>query len=199
MTDTDRRKDLRSLLLAALCFSFATTGCQAPESAGPKGDWAALPASQSRLSLPIQGLKSAPESAVFKSADKRYREEIKQWDEGPAKPAAGLRLSETPTGPALSDPRDPADVIAGWPVLQDKRPAVSEPHTAENPYGRARWWRVGLGTSVCVVFVQRLERDPPAAATLSGYFCNPEGLPMSPDAAATVVKNVRLRPAPDAP
>jgi hypothetical protein len=199
MTDAERKKYLRSLPLIALCFSFVAAGCQAPEPAGPKGDWTPLPVPESRLSLPIQELKSAPKSAVFRSADTPQHEEIIQWDAGPAKPAAGLRLSETPSGPALSDPQDPADIIAGWPVLQDKRPAISDSHTADNAYGAARWWRVGLGTSVCVMFAQRLDRKPPAAATLSGYFCNPEGLPMSPDAAETVVKSVRLRPAPDAP
>lgn len=196
MTDSNQRKNLRLPALISVCFCVFAAACAAPKPTGPKGDWAALPAADSRLSLPIQDLKSAPQSAIFRSADKRYREEIKQWDDGPAKPSAGLRLSETPSGPPLTDPQDPVDIIAGWPVLQDKRPAILEPDTAENDYGAARWWRVGLGTAVCVMFVQRLDRTPPAAATLSGYFCNPEGLPMSPDAAVTVVKSVRLRPGP---
>lgn len=199
MANADPRKSIPPLPLIALCFSLMTGACQTPEPAGPTGDWAPIPPAQSRLSLPIQELKSAPQSAVFRSAETPQREEIIQWDSGPTEPAAGLRLSESPSGPPLTDPLIPANIIAGWPVLQDKRPAVSDPHTADNAYGTARWWRVGLGTSVCVVFTQRLTRDPPAAATLSGYFCNPEGLPMSPDAAATVVRSVRLRPAPNAP
>lgn len=125
-------------------------------------------------------------------------EETAQWGKDPNQPSAGLRLSEASPAPPLSDPRDPADIVSQWTTLQDRRPAYSESGTVENDQGPATWWRAGVGTTVCVLFVQRLPRPTPGAATLSGYFCNPQGLPMSPDAAVTVVRNVRLRGTPKA-
>lgn len=198
MTDLHNNKFFRSRWLIAFCFAIAATACQAPEQVGPEGNWSVLPASESRLSLPIQDLNSAPRNAVFSGADGRHAEETAQWGGDLNQPGAGLILSEASPGPPLSDPRGPADIVSQWVALQDRRPAFSEPRMSENEQGPVTWWRAGLGTTVCVLFVQRLSRPAPEAATLSGYFCNPQGLPMSPDAAKTVVENVRLRSAPKA-
>lgn len=179
----------------AVCLS----ACATPAPEGPAGSWSVPPASAARLSLSLQELGNAPRRARFASADGRYIEETAQWGNAPDAPRAGLRLSEASPGPPLNDPRDPAAIIKQWTALQDMRPAVTELHTAENAHGAVTYWRTQLGTSVCVLFVQRQPPRGDAAATLSGFYCNPQGLPLSSQAAATVIGAIGLRAAPKTP
>ena len=172
----------------------ALAACQAPAPAGPEGAWSMLPASAARLTLSIAGLPGEARHARFRSADGRYVEETAQWGRAGAA-SAGLRLSEASPGPPLTDPDGPNAIIRSWTTLQDKRPAFAEPGSSQNAQGPVSWWRASLGTRVCVLFLQRPAPQPPmAAATLSGYYCNPGGTPLSPQAAAAVVESVGLRP-----
>jgi hypothetical protein len=187
----------RSLLAAVLAVFISS--CQSPPPEGPKGSWSVPAASVARLSLSVQELRGAPRRARFASADGRYVEETVQWGLGKDEPRAGLRLSEASPGPPLSDPRDPAAIIGQWTMLQDMRPAFSDLRNGENAYGPVTYWRTQLGTSVCMLFVQRLPPRGDAATTLSGFYCNPQGLPLSSQAAATVIAQIGLRPASKTP
>jgi hypothetical protein len=198
MTQHGLPKSFAARLLIGFFFCSLATACQAPEPTGPAGKWTDLTPSESRLSLPIQELKSAPRRALFRSDDGRYSEEVAEWGHNRDEAGAGLWLSEASPGPAQNDPQGPKGIIALWPALQDMTPGFSDPHTDRNDLGPVTWWRASLGTTVCVLFAQRLPRPDPGAATLSGYFCNPQGLPMPPDAAATVVRSIGLRAAPKA-
>jgi hypothetical protein len=185
--------------LSCLFLFVVATACQSPPPAGPAGRWSVPTESDARLSLPLDALDGPPRRARFTSDDGRYAEETAQWGSDPNRSRAGLRLSEASPGPPLTDPREPTAVIAAWTVLQDKRPAFADLQSGENAYGPVSYWRTGLGTSVCVLFVQRLPPRGGAAATLSGYYCNPQGLPLSPQAAATVVRRIGLRAASKTP
>ncbi len=187
----------RSLLATVLAVFISS--CQSPAPEGPEGSWSVPAASGARISLSVQELGDAPRRARFTSADGRFLEETAQWGSSPDEPRAGLRLSEASPGPPLSDPRDPAAIIAQWTVLQDMRPAFSDLHSGENAYGPVTYWRTQLGTSVCMLFVQRLPPRGNVAATVSGFYCNPRGLPLSSQAAATVIARIGLRAASKTP
>jgi hypothetical protein len=185
----------RLLLAGALVLLAA---CQTPPPAGPQGQWSHLPASQGRLTLTLRDLPDAPRRAQFRSSDGRYVEEVAEWnDNDPQKPRAGLRLSEASPRPPRTDPKDPAAIIPGWSALQDQYPGFGERHTSRNSLGSIAWWRANLGTSECVLFLEPLPTRASRAATLSGFYCNPEGMTLSPQAAATVVQSIGLRPRPD--
>ena len=176
-----------------LAAAAALAACQTPEPAGPAGSWSMLPAGGARLTLALADLPGEGRHARFRSADGRYVEETAQWGGG-GTASAGLRLSEASPGPPLTDPDGPNAIIQSWTALQDKRPAFTEPGVSQNAQGPASWWRASLGTQVCVLFLQRPGPQQPTAATLSGYYCNPSGTPLSPQAAAAVVESVGLRP-----
>lgn len=189
-----RLAGLPSVFSAGLLVLLAA--CQSPAPVGPDGRWTSPPDAAARLSLPLAELPAAPRRARFISTDGRYMEETAEWrGAAPERPSAGLRLSEATPGPPLSDPRGPESVIAAWRFLQDKRPSVTDHRTARNAFGPVSYWRVGLGTTVCAIFVQRLPPEGRREATLSGYFCNPPGLPLAPTAAAAVIESIGLRPA----
>jgi hypothetical protein len=186
----------RWAIVGALVALFA---CQAAPS-GPEGSWSVLPPDSARLALALPDLRGEARHVRFRSADGRYVEETAQWgDAGAGEPTAGLRLSEASPGPPLTDPAGPEAILPGWTDLQDKRPALAEAGSSQNALGPASWWRVGVGTSVCVVFLQRLASPDLTAATLSGFYCNPPGTPLAAQAAATVVQAIGLRPCPQAP
>jgi hypothetical protein len=185
----------RCVLASALA---ALSACQTPPPAGPQGSWSALPASGGRLTLALREFAEEPRRTLFRSADGRYVEEIAQWgDRDPKQPRAGLRLSEASPGPPLTDPKDADAIIPGWTALQDRIPAFAEPRSSQNSLGLVTWWRGNLGTSECVLFLQRPPAQPSSAATLSGFYCNPEGTTLSPQGAATVVQSIGLRPRPE--
>jgi hypothetical protein len=152
-----------------------------------------LPADAARLTLSLADLPGDARHARFRSADGRYVEETAQWGRS-GTASAGLRLSEASPGPPLTDPDGPNAIIRSWTALQDKRPAFAEPGTSQNAQGPVSWWRASLGTQVCVLFLQRPAPQQPVAATLSGFYCNPRGTPLSSQAAATVVESIGLRP-----
>jgi hypothetical protein len=186
----------RWAIVGALVALFA---CQAAPS-GPEGSWSVLPPDSARLALALPDLRGEARHVRFRSADGRYVEETAQWgDAGAGEPTAGLRLSEASPGPPRTDPAGPEAILPGWTDLQDKRPALAEAGSSQNALGPASWWRVGVGTSVCVVFLQRLASHDLTAATLSGFYCNPPGTPLAAQAAATVVQAIGLRPCPQAP
>ncbi len=179
-------------------FAVAAAALAACESApaGPEGSWTMLPPEAARLTLSIADLPGEARRARFRSGDGRYVEETAQWGDG-GTASAGLRLSEATPGPPLTDPQGPGDIIESWTALRDKRPALTEPGVSRNALGPVSWWRASLGTKVCVLFLQRPGPQHPTAATLSGYYCNPGGTPLSPQAAATVVESIGLRPRPE--
>jgi hypothetical protein len=176
-----------------LAAAAAVAACQAPAPAGPAGSWSMLPAGAARLTLSLADLPGEARHARFRSADGRYVEETAQWGDG-GTASAGLRLSEASPGPPLTDPDGPVAIIRSWTALLDKRPAFAEAGASQNAQGPVSWWRAGLGTRVCVLFLQRPASQQPIAATLSGYYCNPSGTPLSAQAAATVVERIGLRP-----
>jgi len=174
--------------------------CQAPPPPAPDGSWSIPSAAVARLTLSLDGLPGEPRRARFTGADGRYVEETAQWGGGDRnQPSAGLRLSEASPGPPRSDPRDPESILTQWTVLKDMRPAFTELHTAGNAYGPVSWWRVALGTSTCMLFVQRLPARGSAAATLSGFYCNPQGAPLSSQAVMTIIERIGLRATPKTP
>ncbi len=97
----------------------------------------------------------------------------------------------------MTDPKDPDAIIPGWKALRDSTPAFSNPQSSRNSLGPVSWWRANLGTAECVLFLQRPPEQPPRTATVSGFYCNPEGTTLSPQGAATVVQSIGLRPRPD--
>jgi hypothetical protein len=146
----------------------------------------------------LQDLPGEPRRVQFRSADGRYVEEIAEWgDRHLEKARAGLRLSEASPGPPMTDPKDADAIIPGWSVLKDRLPAFAPPQTSRNSLGSATWWRSNLGTSECVLFLQRPPAPPSHAATLSGFYCNPAGMTLSPQGAAAVVQSIGLRPRPE--
>lgn len=168
--------------------------CQSPETGGIDGTWSVQPAANARLSLALPDLPSPPRVRRFAGADGQYGEEIVTWrGNASSAPSAGLRLSEAAAGTPLFDPSSPADIVADWDFLADKTPTFTEKTDTENALGPASLWRAGVGTSVCALFLQRVQPRPGWTGNLSGFYCNPRGAPLSLQDAIAAVQSVRLR------
>ncbi len=133
----------------------------------------------------------------YVSPDGRYVEEDAEW-RGPGESGArgGLLLSESSSGPPLYDPRDPRDIVDHWPVFRSRRPGFGRLRRSSNLLGPISWRRARVGTTDCVLFVQRFGGETPDAPTssLSGYYCAAPGRTLDPDAAEAVLGAIGIRP-----
>lgn len=177
-------------------------GCSTPDQARPAGRIVPISASESRFDFPVSTLTSPGRFNVYTSDKGDYLEETAQWTGQTFKDGeAGLLLSEAKAGPPLADPKDPAASFRLWPLLRGKTPTLGKLHQTQNTLGKVDWQRAAIGTSACVLFVQRWAGDASITdgsryATLSGYYCNPPGETLSADAAENVVKVLGLHDGP---
>lgn len=186
-------------VVGTMGFLLLAGACAGRGDGRPPGATVAVPPGAARLDFRLPAFAAAAgQHTRYTSTDRRYREDFAEWrlDDGAT---AGLTLSTATTGKPFSDPVQPADVLAIWPNFNDKRPAFGDPGTARNDLGAASYQRVAVGTLACVLFVQRLPAPDPgmtadAQATLSGFYCNPPGVLLTPGAVRTVLRAVVLRP-----
>ena len=186
-------------LVGAMGFLLLAGACAGRGDGRPPGETVAVPPAAARLDFRLPAFAAAAgQHTRYTSADRRYREDFAEWrlDDGAT---AGLALSAATADRPFSDPVRPADVLAIWPNFNNKRPAFGNPGSARNDLGAASYQRVAVGTLACVLFVQRLPAPDPrmpadTQATLSGFYCNPPGVLLTPDAVRTVLHAVVLRP-----
>lgn len=177
----------------------AVAGCSTSDPLRPKGRIIPISASESRFDFPVSTLSTPRRFNLYTSNNGEYLEETAQWTAKTFKHGeAGLLLSEAKAGPPLADPKDPAASFKLWPLLRGKTPTFGELQQTRNALGKADWQRAAIGTSACVLFVQRWAGDASITdgsryATLSGYYCNPPGETLSAVAAENVVKALGLR------
>lgn len=177
-------------------------GCAKPRTSMPPGDSVTLPNAKSRLGLAVSTLPGEATAVRYTSRDGRYIEETAAWGgTGYRNAFAGLSLSQASPAPPLTNPSDPEAVAKLWPTLREKQPAIGKLVQSRNSLGPVIWRRASIGTSACVLFVQRwAESDPAApnakASNLSGFYCNAPGIPLAPGAAETVVRSISLRQMP---
>lgn len=180
----------------------AVIGCSTSDPLRPKGRIIPISASESRFDFPVSTLASPGRFNLYTSNNGDYLEETAQWTGKTFKDGeAGLLLSEAKAGPPLADPTDPAASFKLWPLLRGKTPTLGKPQQSQNTLGKVDWQRAAIGTSACVLFVQRWAGDAAITdgsryATLSGYYCNPPGETFSAEAAENVVKALGLRDSP---
>lgn len=180
-------------------FLLLATACAGSTDGRPPGRTVALRPDAVRLEFALPGFReSAGDYARYRSEDGRYVEDFAEWrlDDNTT---AGLTLSVAQTGAPFTDPASPSESLAIWPQFARKRPSFGNPTTARNALGPASYQRVAVGTLTCVVFVQRWTAPEPriaagGQATLSGYYCNPPGVLLTPDAALAVLRAVVLHP-----
>ena len=185
--------------MAALGLMVLASACTGPKNGRPPGETVALPPETARLDFRLPAFATITGQHLrYRSTDRRYREEFAEWrlDNGVT---AGLTLSTANAGKPLSDPALPAEVMAIWPNFNDKRPAFGNVSTAQNDLGPVSYQRVAVGTTTCVFFVQHRSRPDPRIAAraqenVSGFYCNPPGVLLTPDAALSALRTVVLRP-----
>ena len=191
-----RRKIRVGVVFAILCL--AATACSTEQSRRPKGATKPLPAAESRLIFNLPALAAAtPEYHRYTSADGRFVEEFATWAGGSDDPIAGLLISEAVDSAPLLDAESPERTVDLWSELRDKKPGFGPLKQMPTGSGPRSWGRASIGTRICVVFLQR----PGAAsgdfgrprASLTGYYCNPPGASLGPDAAEAAVKSAGLR------
>lgn len=178
---------------------FLAAACAGDEGGRPAGDTARVAPDAARLGFRLPAFAEAGGThSHYRSADGRYAESFAEWrlSDGTT---AGLALSTARGAAPITDPTLPAEILAIWPRFSGKRPALGKAAAMHNELGPVFYQRAAVGTQACVLFVQRWpEPDPriaPAArATLSGYYCNPPGVLLTPDAALIVLRAVALRP-----
>ena len=184
---------------AVLAGVLIAAACAKPPPSKPPGESVTLAPGETRLVLTVSTLPSQAAATRYVSGDGRYVEETARWgDPGLNKASAGIVLSQAQPAPPLTDPRKPDELVSLWPALRDKRPAFGNLVQSRNALGPVRWRRAAIGTAACVLFVQRWSDGDPGApdgkpSTLSGYYCNPGGVPLAPGAAETVVRSITLR------
>lgn len=187
----------------AICRIFAIgfllIACAGRGDGRPSGQTVALKADAAQLGFDLPGFENAPvEHTRYTSADRRYREEFAEWSLAD-KTIAGLTLSVATAGKPFTDPTKPAEILKIWPVFDDMRPTFGNPATTESGLGRIAYRRMAIGTRACVLFIQRWPEAAPGIPTegpanLSGFYCNPPGILLPPDAAITVMRAVVLHP-----
>ncbi|MDP6350599.1 MAG: hypothetical protein QF827_00035 [Alphaproteobacteria bacterium] len=154
----------------------------------------------SRLILDLPTLAGGTaDFRFFRGKAGRYTEEDAQWHgPGYSPHIAGILLSESVSGPPISDAQDPMVVLGHWPVFQNKRAAFGELIGTQNVLGPVLWRRCRVVTRTCVVFLQRWGGETGASpvTTLTGYYCASPGETLAPGAAETVVRSIGIRQAP---
>jgi hypothetical protein len=186
-------------ILAAIGLLFLAGACAGRGDGRPPGETITLPPEAVRLGFGLPAFAAAAgQHTQYRSADRQFREEFAEWrlDDGAT---ASLTLSAANAGKPVSDPVQPAEVMAIWPKFNDKRPSFGDVATARTRLGALSYQRVAVGTSACVIFLRRWPVPDPrvaagAQANLSGFYCNPPGVLLTPDAAITVLRAVVLRP-----
>ena len=184
---------------AVLACVLIAAGCAKPPSSQPLGESVVLAPGETRLRLKVPTLPPEGAATRFTSADGRYVEETAKWgDPALNKASAGIVLSQAQPPPPLTDPKDLEGLTGRWSALRDKQPAFGKLVQTQNALGPALWRRAAIGTAACVLFVQRWPDGIAGApdgkpTTLSGYYCNPGGVPLAPGAAETVVRSITLR------
>ena len=162
----------------------------------PSGRVVAIKSAQARLLLPLRILNgSTVARRRFTSADERYIEEDALWTGQIGSPVtAGMLLSESRSGPPLTDAEDPAETADHWAVFRGKRKTFGDLVGSKNVLGPVLWRRSWAGATTCVVFLQRWFQSPPAgpASILSGFYCNAPGDILSPGEAETVVQSIGI-------
>jgi len=191
----DPRRRLKSLIAAALLL--IGTDCAGQTDGRPTGETTLLPAAEARLGVALPDFGDAPGThSRYRSEDGRLTEEFAEWRLADGT-TAGLALSTARTGAPFTDPALPSDILPVWPQFRNKRPNFGNPATAETELGPVPYQRVAIGTWACVLFLRRwLTPDARVAAegqaVLLGYYCNPPGVLLAPDAAQTVLRAIVL-------
>ena len=167
-----------------------------PPSNLPSGHVVAIKTAQSRLLLSLQTLTGGTViRRRFTGSDGQYIEEDALWTGPPnSQVAAGMLLSESRSGPPISDSTDPAGTVDHWVVFRGKRRTFGDLIGSKNILGPVLWRRSRIGTTTCVAFLQRWMQNPPSgpASTLSGFYCAAPGDTLSPGEAETVVQSLGL-------
>ena len=162
----------------------------------PSGQVIAIKSAQARLLLPLRVLKGGTVARRrFTSANGHYVEEDALWTGPVANPVtAGMLLSESRTGPPVTDAEDPAETADHWAAFRGKRKTFGDLVGSNNVLGPVLWRRSWAGATTCVVFLQRWYQSPPAgpASLLSGFYCNAPGNILSPGEAETVVQSIGI-------
>jgi len=154
-----------------------------------------------RLGVNLPAFENVPgRHTRYTSADNRYREDFAEW-RLPNDAIAGLTLSVAANGKPFTDPPMPDDIPKIWPEFDDMHPSFGKPASAANDLGTIAYQRAAIGTRACVLFIQRWSAAEPriattGPATLSGFYCNPPGTLLPPDAALAVLRALILRPPP---
>jgi hypothetical protein len=166
-----------------------------PTPAG-KVDW--IKGKSSRLVMNLSTLLGGTVShRRFVGKAGRYIEEDSVW-RGPGKTpvTAGMLLSESISGPPISDATDPKGTVEHWAVFRGRDNSFGALIGSTNILGPVRWRRGRIGTLTCVTFLQRWA-DTAAngpVSTLSGYYCAAPGEALTPGEAETVVQSIGIKP-----
>ena len=162
----------------------------------PSGEVVSIKAAQSRLVLSLHTLAGGTVvRRRFTSSDGHYVEEDALWSGPPgSKVTAGILLSESRTGPPISDATDPAGTVEHWAPFRNKQRTFGDLIGSKNVLGPVLWRRSRIGTTTCVAFLQRWIHNPPLgpASTLSGFYCAAPGDTFTPGEAETVVQSLGL-------
>ena len=171
-----------------------------PDSASPEPDLAGkvinISNSQARLIMALPTLRGGIVARQrFSSTDGHYTEEDALWfgpDNNPV--TAGVLLSESRSGPPITDADDPAGVVDHWPTFRGKRRTFGDLIGTKNILGLALWRRSRISAMTCVVFLQRWSgrKTKGPASTLSGFYCAKPGETLTPGEAETVVQSLGI-------
>src|SRR3546814_4411021 len=74
---------------------------------------------------------------------------------GHLRATAAMILSESAAGPPPTDPHDPEEVIDLFPAFNARRAGVGLLVDSQNTLGPVHWRRAKIGTTTCVLFLQR--------------------------------------------
>lgn len=167
-----------------------------PLAAVPNGQVAAITSAQGRLLMPLQVLNGGTVARRrFTSLDRRHVEEDALWTGPRGNPVtAGMLLSESLSGPPITDAQDPAETADHWAAFRGKRRSFGDLVGSKNVLGPVLWRRSRVSSTTCVVFLQRWYQNPPTgpASLLAGFYCAAPGETLTPGEAETVVQSLGI-------
>lgn len=111
----------------------------------------------------------------------------------PDSASASLIVTRRLDGGELPEAGDPKFAVGHWKALALKTTVFDALYESENALGPVRWRRFTVAGNACVILQQGWGAEPEVTTRLiTGYYCQPPGVELTPGQAETVVRAVTL-------
>lgn len=189
------------MLLCAALAAAGLTGCEKMSLPSFDLDFVTVEEDDPRLPPPtklrfdidvLDGGSSLLEQRLFEEVGLLERRRL--WRGPPPDSAsASLIVTRRLDGDPVPEAGDPKFAIEHWRYLSNKTVTFDALYESENAIGPVYWRRFTVAGNACVILQQGWGPEPDVTTRLiTGYYCQPPGVELSPGQAETVIRSVTL-------